>query len=173
MASLPTIFALALTLMVADCMGGSVSLTVLERGGSPVCGKGATDAGNFWRYGVAYFTSRDKVMAAEFNGSAVQCCYLTLPAVAPVAPKVTWRSDYKCGKYNTNSYGEPATCNGQSNNPCCSRWGWCDRTGQHCTGRGSIDYRKVTTTTTKRPFNIADYKTLMAQKKPCSAPDDA
>merc|ERR1719452_307597 len=42
-----------------------------------LCSQTSNYTDNFWGYRVAYFISQDKVLAAEFNGSDVQCCYLT------------------------------------------------------------------------------------------------
>ena len=39
--------------------------------------------------------------------------------------------------------GKPTQCNMASGNPCCSQYGWCDSTPDHCGKPRSIDYRKT------------------------------
>ena len=51
--------------------------------------------------------------------------------VDPVPP-ITWRGDGKCGQENLNTLGSPADCNPYSDMPCCSEFGWCGNSSNHC-----------------------------------------
>lgn len=55
-------------------------------------------------------------------------------------PVQTWRNDWRCGKKYLNAHGQPATCNGQSNTPCCSPKGWCGKSDAHCTCAECADF---------------------------------
>jgi len=54
-----------------------------------------------------------------------------------------WRDDRKCGSSNPLPSGEPAQCN--PNHPrgfrCCSAYGWCGKTSDHCHCDGCHDYK--------------------------------
>ena len=52
----------------------------------------------------------------------------------------TIRSDRKCGFGNLSPSGLPAVCAANSPFPCCSDFGYCGATPQHCAG---TDFRKV------------------------------
>ncbi|XP_077987934.1 extracellular serine proteinase-like [Glandiceps talaboti] len=50
----------------------------------------------------------------------------------------TWRDDGLCGDGNHDQYGNPATCDGYSNTPCCTADHTC---GNDCTCANCVDYR--------------------------------
>ena len=55
-----------------------------------------------------------------------------------------WRSDWKCGPNHPAPDGTtPSKCNPNGHAPCCSKWGWCGSTDQHCSWGSylGIDYR--------------------------------
>lgn len=49
----------------------------------------------------------------------------------PVPPYL-WRGDNRCGKDAPNPLGQPSECNPYSDSPCCSEFGWCGNTPNHC-----------------------------------------
>ena len=52
-----------------------------------------------------------------------------------------WRPDGRCGPlYPVN--GEPAQCDPNGPNPCCSYHGWCGALDGYCKCENCIDYRE-------------------------------
>lgn len=49
----------------------------------------------------------------------------------PVLPYL-WRGDGRCGAELPNPLGTPSECNPYSSDPCCSQFGWCGNSNQHC-----------------------------------------
>lgn len=47
-------------------------------------------------------------------------------------PAYLWRGDNKCGATNLNPLKLPSDCNPYSDSPCCSEFGWCGSTRDHC-----------------------------------------
>ena len=43
-----------------------------------------------------------------------------------------WRNDNQCGENVKNPIGTRAECNPYSDSPCCSEFGWCGNTQNHC-----------------------------------------
>ena len=43
-----------------------------------------------------------------------------------------WRNDNQCGEKVKNPIGTKAECNPYSDSPCCSEFGWCGNTQNHC-----------------------------------------
>ena len=43
-----------------------------------------------------------------------------------------WRNDNQCGENVLNPIGTKAECNPYSDSPCCSEFGWCGNTQNHC-----------------------------------------
>ena len=43
-----------------------------------------------------------------------------------------WRNDNQCGENALNPIGTKAECNPYSDSPCCSEYGWCGNTPNHC-----------------------------------------
>ena len=43
-----------------------------------------------------------------------------------------WRNDNQCGEKVNNPIGTKAECNPYSDSPCCSEFGWCGNTQNHC-----------------------------------------
>ena len=43
-----------------------------------------------------------------------------------------WRNDNQCGEKVLNPIGTKAECNPYSDSPCCSEFGWCGNTQNHC-----------------------------------------
>ncbi|KAJ8049842.1 Lectin-B [Holothuria leucospilota] len=53
------------------------------------------------------------------------------------------RSDSRCGQDYPTDDGEPARCDPDSIAHCCSGYGWCGGTSDHCTCDDCIDYREI------------------------------
>ena len=51
------------------------------------------------------------------------------------------RSDRRCGKEFPLQDGSPSECDSTSENPCCSKWGFCGPDAEHCSCTGCVDYR--------------------------------
>jgi len=47
-------------------------------------------------------------------------------------PGYFWRGDNKCGEENKSPLGLAAECNPYSDSPCCSEYGWCGNSNNHC-----------------------------------------
>ena len=47
-------------------------------------------------------------------------------------PPYLWRGDGRCGIDAKNPLGETSECNPYSDAPCCSEFGWCGNTQNHC-----------------------------------------
>ena len=52
------------------------------------------------------------------------------------------RSDNRCGSAFPLEDGSPAQCNPYGDNYCCSKWGFCGFTSEHCDCSDCINYRK-------------------------------
>ena len=52
------------------------------------------------------------------------------------------RSDRRCGggEFALDD-GSPSECDGTSENPCCSKWGFCGPDADHCACEGCVDFR--------------------------------
>ena len=60
----------------------------------------------------------------------------------PSRNKVVWRDDYRCGhRFPLQDGHTPAQCNPESEDPCCSEFGWCGKNKDHCNCKTCIDYR--------------------------------
>jgi hypothetical protein len=60
----------------------------------------------------------------------------------PFTNKAVWRDDYRCGdRFPLQEGHTPAQCNPESEDPCCSDFGWCGKTKDHCNYKTCIDYR--------------------------------
>ena len=55
-----------------------------------------------------------------------------------------WRNDSRCGVNFKLPNGDISECNpnGTPFGPCCSDWGWCGITQEHCQCIGCTDYRQ-------------------------------
>ncbi|KAJ8034631.1 Neurotrypsin [Holothuria leucospilota] len=51
------------------------------------------------------------------------------------------RSDGRCGPEYRLTSGQPGRCDPESEGSCCSSYGWCGNSPDHCTCDGCIDYR--------------------------------
>ena len=51
------------------------------------------------------------------------------------------RQDRRCGAQFPLSDGKPSECDGASEKPCCSKWGYCGPGSDHCDCDGCTDYR--------------------------------
>jgi len=51
------------------------------------------------------------------------------------------RVDRRCGNEFPLPDGLPSECNGASENPCCSKWGYCGPGDAHCACPTCVDYR--------------------------------
>ncbi|XP_078588936.1 uncharacterized protein LOC144869460 [Branchiostoma floridae x Branchiostoma japonicum] len=60
------------------------------------------------------------------------------------APK-KWRGDHRCGENYPAEGGNPAECNPRDIIPCCSPFGWCGDSYDHCDCLHCIDYRNTVT----------------------------
>jgi mannosyl-oligosaccharide glucosidase len=47
-------------------------------------------------------------------------------------PPYLWRGDGRCGLEAPNPLGQASECNPYSDAPCCSEFGWCGNTQNHC-----------------------------------------
>jgi len=47
-------------------------------------------------------------------------------------PPYFWRGDGRCGAEAPSPLGSPSECNPYSVEPCCSQFGWCGNSNQHC-----------------------------------------
>ena len=52
------------------------------------------------------------------------------------------RSDGRCGPTVPQSDGSPSECNPETEFFCCSKWGYCGSTDEHCDCADCVDYRK-------------------------------
>ena len=52
------------------------------------------------------------------------------------------RSDNRCGSAFPLKDGSPAQCDPYGDNYCCSKWGFCGFTSEHCDCSDCIDFRK-------------------------------
>jgi len=57
---------------------------------------------------------------------------------------VDWRDDGRCGNEFPLSNGLPAKCNPDGGYHCCSEYGYCGSTEEHCNCAKCIDYRRET-----------------------------
>ena len=53
--------------------------------------------------------------------------------------KRKWRNDGRCGI----GYSLPAECDPDGENPCCSMYGWCGNTADHCSCSDCVDYSVI------------------------------
>jgi len=51
------------------------------------------------------------------------------------------RIDRRCGNEFPLPDGQPSECDGASENPCCSKWGYCGPGDAHCACPTCVDYR--------------------------------
>ena len=54
--------------------------------------------------------------------------------------KTKWRNDGKCGRRYRLPDSSPAECDPDGENPCCSRYGKCGNTTEHCSCSDCVDY---------------------------------
>ena len=66
-------------------------------------------------------------------------CYLLL-VTTEANPLI--RKDNRCGSAYLLSDGSPAQCDPYGDLFCCSKWGFCGFTSEHCECSDCIDYRK-------------------------------
>ena len=59
-----------------------------------------------------------------------------------IPDSVKWRSDDRCGNEYLALNGLPAQCDPQGGLPCCSKFGYCGNTLEHCNCPECLDYRK-------------------------------
>ena len=75
------------------------------------------------------------------------CHHRPWPVITRVASqvlvgKVLWREDHRCGyRFPLQDGHTPAQCNPESEDSCCSEFGWCGKTKDHCNCKTCIDYR--------------------------------
>lgn len=55
---------------------------------------------------------------------------------------VNWRDDGRCGNEFPLSNGLPAKCNPDGGYHCCSEYGYCGSTEEHCNCAKCIDYQR-------------------------------
>merc|ERR1711915_774634 len=96
--------------------------------------------------------------AREDDAGAYRCIVLTphgelskpfhLEMFAEDDPHVDWRWDSRCGRrhpllgYSGHHPVPDARCDGLGTYPCCSDYGWCGFSEQHCDCQGCIDYSR-------------------------------
>ena len=56
--------------------------------------------------------------------------------------EVLYRADGRCGSSFPLPNGSPSQCNPKSDDPCCSKYGYCGRDSGHCQCEKCIDYRQ-------------------------------
>merc|ERR1711937_529405 len=68
---------------------------------------------------------------------------------------VTWREDLRCGSDFPDSKGNPAECNpfDADGFTCCSPWGWCGSTADHCDCDDCVRYYRAGKRTGKWGWN--------------------
>jgi len=77
-----------------------------------------------------------------FCGSSQEHCYCdTCVNYRPIDVVDRVRSDRRCGSEFPLDDGAPSECNGASENPCCSKFGYCGPGPAHCSCPGCVDYR--------------------------------
>ncbi|XP_070572361.1 uncharacterized protein [Ptychodera flava] len=54
--------------------------------------------------------------------------------------RAVWRADGRCGQNYPLPNGDPAECDPNKGDPCCSDLGWCGNTNAHCQCGGCTDY---------------------------------
>ena len=55
---------------------------------------------------------------------------------------VLWNEDGSCGISHPLSNGDPAQCDPESSwGPCCSAYGYCGISDDHCNCDGCVDFR--------------------------------
>ena len=55
-----------------------------------------------------------------------------------------WRYDGKCGWYYPLPDGTPSQCDPDGDKPCCSRYGWCGSTTEHCScSHSGTNYTRI------------------------------
>ena len=53
-----------------------------------------------------------------------------------------WRKDRRCGpEFPLPNGSGPTECNPESENFCCSKWGFCGGDGEHCGCPECVNYR--------------------------------
>jgi len=72
---------------------------------------------------------------------------MTATMTSPSSQGNPWLASGRCGSQNLLSDGKPGQCdpNGWANEvgPCCSKWGWCGNSADHCDCAECIDYRQT------------------------------
>ena len=58
------------------------------------------------------------------------------------------RSDGRCGSSVKLSDGSPAQCDPETEFYCCSKWGYCGSTSEHCDCSDCVNYRNKDTSGT-------------------------
>ena len=67
---------------------------------------------------------------------------LSLEKEEPIDENQAYRNDGRCGSEFKAPNGEVAECNPVGEYFCCSKWGFCGMTEEHCNCPECIDYRK-------------------------------
>ena len=68
------------------------------------------------------------------------------------------RDDNRCGSAFPLEDGSPAQCDPYGDNYCCSKWGFCGFTSEHCDCSDCMNYRK------DKSLNITEGKQLKRQQ---------
>ena len=69
------------------------------------------------------------------------------------------RSDGRCGPTVPQSDGSPSECNPETEFFCCSKWGYCGSTDEHCDCADCVNYRK-SSKGILHPFFVSIYTRL-------------
>ena len=67
---------------------------------------------------------------------------------------IFWRGDGQCGINAKNALGENAECDPYSDKPCCSEFGWCGNTDNHCKCEKCVVSKKLEN---RKNFNLKEY----------------
>ena len=53
------------------------------------------------------------------------------------------RTDRRCGQEFPLPDGSPSQCNPNTENHCCSKWGFCGPDAEHCECAECVDYKRA------------------------------
>ena len=68
--------------------------------------------------------------------------------------------DRRCGLEFPLPEGGPSQCDPNTENHCCSKWGFCGPDAEHCDCEECVDYKRADVKGTLKIFQIYDYLIL-------------
>ena len=107
------------------------------------CGDWVSDWDSKWSvYTVGGGCTKTTTTTTMTTTSTSLIIFTTTSTTASAPITVPWRADNKCGPLHSNSAGNPAQCDPNSDWPCCHQDnGWCGITNEHCNCSQCVDYR--------------------------------